>query len=109
MGIKQSIWNFLGLNTRQELERQEDIVAEKIREAMYQAIDAHCSVARPWLEKKIVLARDLDALWYLRPDLMQAIAECKDQALARQAMVAITRLFKGYQKPAHVSRFSELT
>ncbi|MEO7241302.1 MAG: hypothetical protein ABIW85_00200 [Variovorax sp.] len=51
------------------------------------------SVAR--LIHKIRFADDLEALWYLRQDLVLALTERDGDEKARQKMTKINRLFKG--------------
>ena len=45
------------------------------------------------VERKVLFAHDLDELWYVRPDLMTAIAAARGESVARQCLADITRMF----------------
>lgn len=105
MATKQSIWDVLKSKFNQNAFVQEDHLIGKIQDRMLSLVDMHCTVLHPSLEQKILSARDIDGLWYLRPDLMQAISRCADQSTAREAMDGIAHLFNGYYKPPTMSKF----
>jgi hypothetical protein len=107
MSTKQSIWDVLKSKFIQNAFATEDHVIGKIQNSMLLLVDMHCTVLNSALEQKILSARDIDGLWYLRPDLMHAISRCKDQSTAREAMDEISHLFKGYHKPANLSKFNQ--
>jgi len=72
----------------QPSERQEDI-----RKAMLQAIEQSLDGKNSAIERKVLFAHDLDALWYLRPDLMTAIAATIGESAAHTCLEEITRMF----------------
>ena len=73
-----------------------DARTESVRHAMLAATpvvgpdDAHSGVFG-----RIRRAPNIQALWYLRSDLMAAISSCRGEQIARREMAAVTRLFKG--------------
>jgi nitrogen regulatory protein PII-like uncharacterized protein len=50
----------------------------------------------PLLMHKVVSAQDIHALWFLRPDIMQAISLILDEEQARAIMCKITTQFVGF-------------
>ena len=47
------------------------------------------------LEMKVTYAQNLQDLWYLRGDLMAAIAAVDGEASARQKLTEISEMFRG--------------
>ena len=45
------------------------------------------------IERKILFAHDLDALWYVRPELMNAVAAVRGESVARGCLDEITHMF----------------
>ncbi len=103
MRIKNSLWNFLG---PEPMESPEDAL-EKIRNAMLSVVRSYCSAADFHLEFKISYARDIGELWYLRPELMQALCEHHDETRAHALMVGVTTLFVGHHPAAVHSTFKQ--
>lgn len=66
---------------------------EDIRKAMLQAIEQNPDGKNSAIERKVLFAHDLDALWYLRPDLMTAIAAAIGESRAHACLAEITRMF----------------
>ena len=66
--------------------------------------------ARRFLDivRRIEAVEDVQALWYLRDDLMVAMAACHGEANAREAMNRISREFKGLLPHGLASRHSPL-
>jgi hypothetical protein len=60
------------------------------------------------VELKVVRANDLQELWYLRGDLMAAIAAVHGEAIARRNLIQISDMFKGFLPKALTSRPSPL-
>jgi len=81
---------------------------EDIREAMLDGLGVTGSVAVSRLEQRVTHASDLQDLWYLRGDLMAAIAAVNGEALARQKLNEISNMFKGLLPRALTSRPSPL-
>ncbi len=99
--IRNSFWALLGRQTPEA----PAVVVERVRLAMLWALDAHGDKDLGKLNRSILGARDLTDLWYLRPDLMQAIAARRDEATAQRVLRSITELFKGHFSGANDSRF----
>ncbi len=103
MRIKNSFWNFL---LPEPLESPEEAL-EKVRNAMLSVVRSYCSAADFHLEFKISYARDIGELWYLRPELMQALCEHQDETRAHALMVGVTTLFVGHHPAAVHSTFKQ--
>ena len=69
---------------------------ERIRKAMLLALDQAGVADTSKLERSLLLARDIDALWHARPTLMNAVAARHGEAQARKCLADITSLFKGF-------------
>lgn len=66
---------------------------EDIRKAMLALLEQDFDGKNSAIERKVLFAFDVDALWYLRPDLMTAIAETRGESVARACLADVTRLF----------------
>jgi hypothetical protein len=85
-----------------------DDVFHGIRAAMLSALEEHCGEKHFDTQMDITFASDLAQLWYMRPNLMRAIASCRDEAVAQAALQKITVLFRGYYSAASESKFGSL-
>lgn len=81
---------------------------EDIREAMLDGLGVSSAVAATKLELRVTYAEDLQDLWYLRGDIMAAIAAVDGEALAREKLNQISDMFKGLLPRALTSRPSPL-
>lgn len=97
MRFRNSFWALLGRNTA----GAPDEVMESVRKAMYAALDTYCDDDRSGINRRIDAARHIGELWYLRPDLMYAIATRHQESTARDCIAQITLLFYSYQPGAH--------
>ena len=97
MRLKNSFWSLLGRNTAGAPAE----VMDRVRTAMFAALDAYCDDDRTGINRRIDSAKHIAELWYLRPDLMYAIATRHQEATARDCIAHITALFDGYQPGAH--------
>lgn len=66
---------------------------EEIRKAMLQLLEQDSDDRNSGVERKVLFAHDLDALWYLRTDLMSAIAESRGESAANACLADITQMF----------------
>jgi len=76
--------------------RGEEHRAVEIRTAMLQMLRAHGSdhgIVR--VAQKVQFAGDLEALWYLRQDVMSALGDIDGEGAARRQMRQINSMFKG--------------
>lgn len=99
--LRDSFFAILG----KEVPEATDVVTERVRLAMLFAMDEHCTQEHVKLDEAIRFADDLTELWYLRPDLMHALASCQNELTAQQVLRRITSLFKGHFSSANESRF----
>jgi len=81
---------------------------EDIREAMLDGLGVSSAVAVSKLEQKVTCASDLNDLWYLRGDVMAAIAAVDGEAIARSKLDQISAMFRGLLPKAQTSRSRNL-
>jgi hypothetical protein len=104
MRFRNSFWPRLG---REEAEPTQ-LVIGRVREAMLFALDEYVSQNKRAIEVRVVVAYDLDELWFLRTEIMYAIAASRGETLARECLTQITSLFIGHYPGASPSRFGAL-
>ena len=69
---------------------------EEVRQAMLDAVAPPAQLLRhAALVRKLLHADSIDALWYLRSDVMAALAGDHGEAAARRTLDALTRKFDG--------------
>jgi hypothetical protein len=81
---------------------------EDIRESMLSALGESGSRHFPQLTRRIRYAADIHSLWYLRGDLMAAMASMHGEKTARQHIASITAQFQGLLPGGLASRPSPL-
>ncbi len=103
MRLRHSFWALLG---QPETEAPEAVV-ERVRLAMRRAVEEHLGLdaKAKVLQRQLVSARDLESLWYMRPEIMNAIAGKCGESRARHCLLDLTALFKGHHPGATASRF----
>jgi hypothetical protein len=89
---------FLGL--RRSTERQ----MGQIRNAMLSLLQNHGGHSAQRVAQRVRFAGDLEALWYLRQDVLTALSAVEGEVAARRQMRQINRLFKGGLPGAMVPR-----
>jgi hypothetical protein len=62
----------------------------------------------PQITRRIRYASDVQALWYLRGDLMAALASIHGEMAARQRIASVTQMFNGLLPGSLTSRPSPL-
>lgn len=105
--IRTSIYGMVGspaLPTESVLETR----TEDIREAMLALFGEGGTRQFPNVARRIRHADDIQALWYLRGDLMAALAALEDEQVARQKVQRITDMFHGLLPGNLTSRPSPL-
>ncbi|MBI2747264.1 MAG: hypothetical protein HYX45_16980 [Burkholderiales bacterium] len=102
MRLRNSFWALLG---QSETEAPEAVV-ERVRDAMLRALVEQLGQDAQELRQQVHLARDIESLWYLRPEIMNAMAARRGEARARACMTGLTALFKDHHPGAASSRFS---
>src|SRR4051812_12161831 len=68
---------------------------EDIRESMLATLGESGPRDFPQITRRIRYANDIQALWYLRGDLMGALATMHGESLARQKIASVTAQFQG--------------
>jgi hypothetical protein len=81
---------------------------EDVRQAMRERAQEAPGAATVRLLGAIERAPDLQALWFLRARLMQALATAHGESGAREALAEVDLLFRQGWPDAPVSRFPEL-
>lgn len=105
--LRSSIYALLGHTAPVTESRLEDAV-EDLREAMLDLLGPTGPKQFPVLVRRIRYAIDIQALWYLRGELMGALASMHGERAAREQVAQITALFKGLLPGAMHSRPSPL-
>lgn len=101
MRLRDSFWALLG---RSDTEPPEAVV-ERVREAIQAALVEQLGADGVDLIVRLRFARGIEGLWYLRPEIMNALATHRGEAAAHACMTRLTLLFKGHHAGAASSRF----
>lgn len=105
--LRSSIYGLLG-NPVAPSESILESGIEDIREAMLSVLGETGPKRFPQLTRRIRYATDIQALWYLRGDLMAALASLHGEMVARQKVAAVTAQFQGLLPNGLNSRASPL-
>jgi len=105
--IRSSIYGLLG-NPVTPSESVLENSTEDIREAMLALLGETGARQFANVTRRIRYANDIQGLWYLRGDLMAALAATQGEAQARQKVQQITRMFQGLLPGSLNSRPSSL-
>ena len=81
---------------------------EDIREAMLELLGEPGAQAVRAVTRRVRYANDIQALWYLRGDLLAALASVDGEAAAREKVAGITDMFRGLLPASLNSRPSPL-
>lgn len=81
---------------------------EDIREAILEELAVPGAATASKLELKVTYATDLQDLWYLRGDIMAAIASIDGEAMARRKLNLISNMFRGLLPRALTARATSL-
>jgi hypothetical protein len=82
---------------------------EDIRESMLATLGDEGPRRFPHITRRIRYASDIQALWYLRGDLMGVLAQVHGEAVARQKLASVTLQFQGLLPGGLSSRPTSLT
>lgn len=66
-----------------------------IRTAMLSVLQAHGGHSIQRVSQRVRFAADVEALWYLRQDVMSALSAIDGESAARRQMKSINSMFKG--------------
>jgi hypothetical protein len=105
--LRSSIYGLLG-NPLPPTESTLETGMEDIREAMLGLLAEDGFRRFPQVTRRIRYAGDIQGLWYLRGDLMAALAAIHGEQTARESIQAITKMFKGLLPGSLNSRPSPL-
>lgn len=105
--IRSSIYGILG-NPVGPSDSTLETGTEDIREAMLGLLGESGPKQFPNVTRRIRYANDIQALWYLRGDLMAALAATQGESAARQQIQMITKMFHGLLPGSLTSRPSPL-
>jgi hypothetical protein len=105
--LRNSLYGLLG-HSSQPTTTILDMTLEDIRESMLNLL-ADCGPGQfPHVTRRIRYALDLQGLWYLRGDLMAALASRHGEAAARERIQSVTDMFRGMLPGGLGSRPSSL-
>ena len=105
--LKNSFYNLLGIDgARADAGRVQQV--ERLRTAMLVCLDDLNGNEVSALDWRITYAKDVQALWYFRSDLMGVLASRKGEAAAQNQLGLITPLFRGLVPKGLMSRPSPL-
>lgn len=81
---------------------------DDIRHAMLNVLGDRGALAYPVVQLRVTYANDVQDLWYLRGDVMAAIAALDGEATARERLAMVSAMFKGLLPSGLSSRPSPL-
>lgn len=93
-GLRNSIYGLLG-NPMPPTDSIMESSTEEIREAMLGVLGPSGQTSFPNVARRLRYANDIQALWYLRGDLMAALAALYSESIAREKIAGITDQFQG--------------
>jgi len=105
--LRQSLYGLLG-NPVLPSESVLESSTEDIREAMLALLNESGSRQFANVTRRLRYANDIQGLWYLRGDLLAALASVHGELAARQKVQRITRMFQGLLPGSLNSRPSPL-
>lgn len=107
-GLRNSIYGLLG-NPVAPSDSIMESGTEDIRESMLATLGDSGPRHFPQITRRIRYANDIQALWYLRGDLMAALAAVHGEMAAREKLASVTAQFQGLLPGSLHSRPSPLT
>ena len=105
--LRSSIYGLLG-NPVTPSESILENGTEDIRETMLNVLGETGPKHFPQITRRIRYANDVQALWYLRGDLMAALASMHGESKAREKLASVTAQFQGLLPGSLSSRPSPL-
>lgn len=79
-----------------------------IRQAMLEVLGESSAIATLAVLIRVMNAADLQELWYLRGDVMSALAAFDGEAAAMRKLLQISDMFNGFLPPGFTTRPSPL-
>ncbi len=105
--LRSSIYGLLG-NPAPPSDSMLESGTEDIREAMLATLGDAGGKHFPQITRRIRYANDIQGLWYLRGDLMAALAAMHGEVQARQQISTLSTMFQGLLPGSLNSRPSPL-
>lgn len=105
--LRSSIYGLLGASVPPSDSVMENAI-EDVRETMLAMLGEAGIKQYPALTRRLRYAADIQALWYLRGDLMGALAAMRGERIAREQLASVTQMFKGLVPGSLHSRPSPL-
>lgn len=95
MAFPSSLLRFLSIPGLFGVGRSTERQMGQIRTAMLSLLQAHSGHGVARVVQRVRFAGDLEALWYLRQDVLTALSAVDGEVAAQRQMARINRLFKG--------------
>ena len=105
--LRSSLYSLLGAAPEPSESRLED-ATEEIRDAMLAALGPDGPTRMPNTVRKIRYAVDIQALWYLRGELMAGLSATQGESVASQQVTQLSQMFRGLLPAGLGSRPSPL-
>jgi hypothetical protein len=105
--LRSSIYGLLG-NPAPASDSRLQMGTDDVRETMLELLGDPGAKQFPAVVRRIRYAADIQALWYLRGDLMAALAAMHGERTAREQIASVTEMFKGLLPGSLNSRPSPL-
>jgi hypothetical protein len=80
----------------------------EIRQALLDAMGEQAAHAYPVVQLRVTYAEDIQDLWYLRGDVLTAIASTQGEAKARSQLSKVSEMFRGSLPSGLTARPSRL-
>ena len=107
--LRNSVYSLLGGQPDVPSESVLEGRIEDIRQAMLDSMGESGERHFPQITRRIRYAGDVQALWYLRGDLMAALSASQGEAVARDRVASISIMFEGMLPGGLSTRPSRLT
>lgn len=105
--LRSSIYGLLGSPATPSLSMLEN-ATEDIRQAMLDSLGDTGTRRYTAVTRRVRYANDVQALWYLRGDLMACLSDMHGEAEARDRVARLSRMFQGLLPAGLTSRSSPL-
>ncbi len=105
--LRGSLYGLLGTPAPPSASVLED-ATEDIRQAMLDILGDPGVRRFTTVTRRVRYANDVQALWYLRGDLMACLSDMHGEAVARERIARLTRMFQGLLPAGLSSRPSPL-
>jgi hypothetical protein len=83
------------LNTQPPESSHAPLKIEAIRQCMLECLDGDLCLQFPQITRRVRFASNLEALWFLRPELLLAISSVAGELAAQEKVGEITSMFDG--------------